>query len=460
MAWQAAAAGHSVTIRVSKQRPSTRHRNSPTGPARPPLPIDSVAFWRGRVFRNSYTREGRTLRVKGWSVKLQHKGKRRTFSLAAASRAEAAKQAQSLYQIIRAEGWDAATQAQGRAARSLALRAWKANRGQWPESDARYWRERLIRRKYSEARRTRIPELSVRMEHEGIYHYFPLGTDDQERATAQALKIYQTIVSKGWEAAFQQFSREITVAIFWSPSPVACTYTTLFTFTGETEPDLAAAQDRARPGKKVFLLEADPEVRRTLIFWLSRQPGFDCAVAPESVGEAKDAIARERPDLLLVNRALPETPFVEFLDRLKGHAPDLPAFMYGIYQDSDQIFITLSGVTAGYIFRRREPTDLFEPIRATLRHQALSAKEVWLQIRDYFQSLFQFTGAGQETPGLTRLTAREQEILNYVSKGFLDKEIAGALRISIWTVHNHLKQVYKKLNVHTRTEAVMKYLQK
>ena len=76
------------------------------------------------------------------------------------------------------------------------------------------------------------------------------------------------------------------------------------------------------------------------------------------------------------------------------------------------------------------------------------------------QRLFRFTGAAQETPGLTRLTAREQEILNCVSKGFLDKEIAGALRISIWTVHNHLKQVYKKLNVHTRTEAVMKYLQK
>ena len=98
--------------------------------------------------------------------------------------------------------------------------------------------------------------------------------------------------------------------------------------------------------------------------------------------------------------------------------------------------------------------------RATLRHQALSAKEVWLQIRDYFQSLFRFTLGGDETPGLAALTAREQEILNYVSKGFLDKEIAGALSISIWTVHNHLKHIYEKLDVHNRTEAVLKYLQK
>ena len=134
--------------------------------------------------------------------------------------------------------------------------------------------------------------------------------------------------------------------------------------------------------------------------------------------------------------------------------------MYGIYQDSDHIFITLSGVTAGYIFRRRKPTELFEPIRGAFRQPASSAKEVFLQIRDYFQSLFGFTLTGDDPPGLGSLTAREQEILNYVSKGFLDKEIASALSISIWTVHNHLKHIYEKLNVRTRTEAVLKYLQK
>jgi len=151
---------------------------------------------------------------------------------------------------------------------------------------------------------------------------------------------------------------------------------------------------------------------------------------------------------------------IQFLGRLKIRLPDLPAFQYGIYQDSDQIFVTLSRVTAGYIFRRREPTELFEPIRVALRQRVLAAKEVFLRVRDYFQSLFGFTRPGEETQGLASLTAREQEILNHVSKGFLDKEIASALSISIWTVHNHLKHVYEKLGVHTRTEAVLKHLQK
>jgi len=298
------------------------------------------------------------------------------------------------------------------------------------------------------------------MEHEGAYQYFPLGTDDEERAAIEALNLYQTILTKGWEAAFQQFSREITVAIFWSTSPVACTYTTLFTFPGEVSPSLLPLAGEEPPRKKVCILEADAEVGRTLVFWLNRQPGFECARAFKTALDAQNAMVREPPDLFLVNRALPEMPVVEFLGCLKTRLPVLPAFQYGIYQDSDQIFVTLSGVTAGYIFRRRKPTELFEPIRVALRQKVLTAKEVFLRVRDYFQSLFGFTRPGEETQGLASLTAREQEILNHVSKGFLDKEIASALSISIWTVHNHLKHIYEKLGVHTRTEAVLKYLQK
>ena len=172
--------------------------------------------------------------MKGWSVKIQHQGRRRTFSLAAASRAEAASEARSIYHTIRAKGWDGATQACGQAGWSLARPALGVNRDDLSKFHARYWQARLIRRKYTEARLTHAKEFSARMEHEGIDHYFPLGTDDQERAGARALKIYKTIVIRGWEAAFQEFSREITVAIFWSTSPVACTYTTLFTFPKES----------------------------------------------------------------------------------------------------------------------------------------------------------------------------------------------------------------------------------
>src|SRR5207302_4108742 len=100
---------HSVTIRVSKQRPSKRQPNSPRGAIASARALESDAFWRRRVFRNTYTRKGRAIRVKKWSVKIQHRGRRRTFSLAAPSRPEAAREAQFLYRLIRAKGWDACT---------------------------------------------------------------------------------------------------------------------------------------------------------------------------------------------------------------------------------------------------------------------------------------------------------------------------------------------------------------
>ena len=443
-----------------KQRSDARRRIAADDALKPPAQRDSAAFWRRRVFRNTYTRDGRTLRVRRWSVKIQHRARRQTFSLTAVSRAEAAREAQSLCHIIRTEGWEAARQAPGLGALASARRASGTGRGGWSKSDPRYWRERLIHSKYRDARLLPIKEFTVRIEDGGTYRYFPLGTDDEERAAAEALKIYRRILTKGWEAAFRQFPREITVAIFWSTSPVACTYTTLFTFPNRSSPGLLPPAGQVRTRKKVVVLEADAEVRRTLVFWLGRQPGFECARAFKSAEETQNIIMQELPDMVLVNRALPEMPVIEFLERLKGRRPDLPAFMYGVYPDSDQIFITLSGVTAGYIFRRRKPAELFEPIRGAFRQRVLSAKEVLRQIREYFQSLFRFTLGGDETPGLAALTAREQEILNYVSKGFLDKEIAGALSISIWTVHNHLKHIYEKLGVHNRTEAVLKYLQK
>jgi len=169
------------------------------------------------------------LRVKKWSVKIQHEGKRRTFSLAAASKMKAAREAHGIYQVVRSGGWEAAARARAHTASPPTRRVSIPRRNELLKSDVRYWRERLIHSKYTEARPARPKEFSVRIEDEGVYQYFPLGTDDAECAAGRALKIYQTIRTKGWEAAFREFPREIAVAIFWSTSPVACTYTTLYT---------------------------------------------------------------------------------------------------------------------------------------------------------------------------------------------------------------------------------------
>ncbi len=90
----------------------------------------------------------------------------------------------------------------------------------------------------------------------------------------------------------------------------------------------------------------------------------------------------------------------------------------------------------------------------------LSPELIAARVREYFQHLVATLPSGPSALDVARLTPREQEILALLAKGDLAKEIAESLGISIWTVHGHVKSIFEKLNVHTRTEAVVKFLQK
>jgi len=325
-------------------------------------------------------------------------------------------------------------------------------------NDLAYWKRRLIRRKYLElVRPAAANEFSARIEHADHYNYFPLETDDEGVAAARALEIYQTILERGWKTVCERFTREITVAIFWAANPVACTYTTVLTLPESTPEPLAPAQPPVLC-KRLAAVEPDAGIQRTLAFWLNRQPGFQWAGGFCRARDVLSAFHRKPPDMLLVNRLLPDAS--QFLDTLKARFPDLPVFTYGIYEESDLIFVSVSGVEAGYLLRRRVPTALLEPIQGALRLHTFSAAETFRQVTDYFQSFFQNSPATKAILGVFQLTNREQEILSYVSKGYIDKEIAQVLSISVWTVHNHLKSSYEKLQVRTRTEAAMRFLQK
>jgi DNA-binding NarL/FixJ family response regulator len=101
-----------------------------------------------------------------------------------------------------------------------------------------------------------------------------------------------------------------------------------------------------------------------------------------------------------------------------------------------------------------------DPICAEGPVTPLLPQEILLRVRKYFQGCLNFAPSGETNRALESLTNREREILQYLSKGYVDKEIAMRLGISAWTVHGHVKNIFEKLNVHTRTEAVVKLLQK
>jgi len=396
--------------------------------------------------------------VSGWAFKIQFQGRRRTFALAGRTRAEAAREAHQLHDTIISQGWEAALRWNLLRRRISDGTPAAAASAELEKGETGYWEQRLIHRPYREARPSAGAEHSVRIEHDGAYAYFPLGTDDAKLAAAKAREIHQTILTSGWTAAFERFEREITLAVVWSENPAAATYSTLFTLLREPPATSLppVVGDRLRKGLAV--LEPDPTAHACLRYWLDRQPGFSCSAVYRTAAEMLQALDHRRIALVLANRLASD--IAQLTGSLRARWPDLPVFPYRIHEDSDQVWISVSGVSGGYIYRRRLPTALLDPLQPAARARTLTAAEAGRHVRDYFQSFFAEPAAQGHPLGAVALTNREQEILNHVSRGYLDKEIAHLLNISIWTVHNHVKNVYEKLGVHNRAAAVLRYLQR
>lgn len=407
------------------------------------------------MFKNTYTHNGRLVEVKGWSVKIQHQGRRHTFSLTSKRRADAAREAARLYQEIVRQGWHAVRtshedEAVAHGAVLPALREEPSRR------EVVYWENRLLQRRYPNATNP-DPEWAVRIEHEGMGACFPLGTCDIAAAAAKALTIYETISGKGWETACQRHPREVTVAIHWVNNPLTWTYTTFHSETA-VQPLRPGAEDEA--ALRVVVVEPDAGIRRALQHWINSQSGVRCDATCASAEEVFQRSSAAGNELWLINRALPGATGVACLERVQRLFPQACALLFSVYEDSSQLFAATPGGAAAYLLKRTAPEKLLDPICGETPVTPLSPKEILVRVRKYFQGFLAFAPAPETNRALESLTNREREILHCLSKGYVDKEIALRLGISAWTVHGHVKNIFEKLNVHTRTEAVVKLLQK
>ncbi len=414
---------------MSKHRPSTTPQSSDLSP-KGEKPQSRRSAWRQRVFRNTFTRKGRTIRLKGWSFKVQVSGHRRTFSLSGRTRDEAAQEAQQIHNTIVSQGWEAALDLHRSQRPSGTYRPTDGGIALPLKSELAYWEQRLIQRGYREGRFLRGPEYSARIEHDGAYAYFPLGSSNAEEAIAKAINIHNTLIASGWTAAFNSFEREITLAVSWSDNPMAITYTTLFTFLNEPPGSVQGPVVGDRFLKPLVVLEPDSTTHHCLRYWLNRQPGFSCRGVYRTADEALTAMDGGRATVVLINRLAPDTAHMAECLRLRW--PGTLVIPYRLHEDSDQIFISSSGISGGYIFRRRAPSALFDPLQPVAQARTLTAAEAGRYIRNYFQNFF-----GDPNHQLASalmpvvLTNREQEILNLIGRGCPDKEIAHLLGISI-----------------------------
>ena len=317
------------------------------------------------------------------------------------------------------------------------------------------WLPRLSSRRYTEAAQGIVDKgLSVLLCQGDRGAFFPLGVSDEKDAAHRAHTLSEELQRIGWLGFCARHPREFVAAVFWLDRPVVSTYATFF--TGVTP---VSAPVRRGDGRQIFLVEPDDSIRHALCRWIGRQPG---AALSGFAPHAAAALADERlvtSDVVLFNRFLPDASSEEFRVRLKAVAPGAHAFAVGTYAESDDIFKSVSGVPEGYYLRRRPPGSWLEPIEGSQGGRSPTGSELTRHLRGYFAKLINGETRDPAVEGI-RFTGREQQILHCLQKGMPDKEIAQELGMSPLTVHTHLKHIFEKLGAHTRTEAVMKFLQK
>src|SRR5437899_4423425 len=160
----------------------------------------------------------------------------------------------------------------------------------------------------------------------------------------------------------------------------------------------------------------------------------------------------EKPDVALVDINLPGMSGIECVAKLKVRLPGLRVLMLTTYEESDLIFNSLRAGASGYLLKKMLPAELIRAVEEVHAGGAPMSMQIARKVVDYFHA------APPAASDVDKLTPREQEVLTLLAKGCLYKEISNRLGISVTTVRTHLKHIYEKLHVQSRTEAAVKFL--
>lgn len=202
---------------------------------------------------------------------------------------------------------------------------------------------------------------------------------------------------------------------------------------------------------KVSIVEDNSQLRNTLANVINRADGFKCIGHYGTAEEALEEIPKNMPDVVLMDINLPGMNGVECVARLKKLCPNTQIVMLTVYEDTDNIFNALKAGATGYLLKRTTREELLEAIRDVYRGGSPMTTHIARKVVQSFQKM-------DATSPTESLSAREQEVLECLAKGFLYKEIADKLGISYETVRTHIRRIYEKLQVRSRTEAVAKFL--
>jgi DNA-binding NarL/FixJ family response regulator len=203
----------------------------------------------------------------------------------------------------------------------------------------------------------------------------------------------------------------------------------------------------------VGIIEDNPGLRRSLVRIISRAQNLKLIGDWPDGESALPALEKLLPQIVLMDINLPGMSGIECTAALKRVSPETQVIIVTVYEDTDSIFRALRVGACGYVLKRAYSAEILEAITEVLNGGAPMTSEIARRLVNAFRE------PQAEAAVRSELSVREKEILNLVALGFANKEIGGKLNISYLTVRVHLRRIYEKLHVRSRTEALLKYLQ-
>ena len=208
----------------------------------------------------------------------------------------------------------------------------------------------------------------------------------------------------------------------------------------------------AKARLRVGLVEDQPKVHESWVRLINSFPDFECVCSCLSGEEAIRTLPGHEPDVVLMDIFLPRMSGIECTARLKALLPDIQIVILTAMDDQELVFLALEAGADGYLLKRTKPSDL----RAALLDVLAGGVPMTSQIARLVIESFRRKASNRGES--TELSLREEQVLQLIAQGYSNKMIADKLQVSVDTVCSHLKHIFVKLHVNSRTEAVVRYM--
>lgn len=203
----------------------------------------------------------------------------------------------------------------------------------------------------------------------------------------------------------------------------------------------------------IAIIEDNSQYRTTLSIILQLNENFRLIHKLDSCEEMIGRFEAEQPEVVLMDIDLPGMDGIQAVWEIKKHFPEMKVMMLTVFEDDEKIFKAIRAGANGYLLKKDSPQKILDAIEAVVNGEWPMNGMIAARILDCFQHMQKRNSEIEEL----HLTSREKEILNLLIKGYSYKEIAAALFISVETLNSHIKNIYRKLDVHSRSEISAKY---